>query len=258
MNYLVSASTDIGLTKKTNQDSFGVKVMDTRLGKMAFAILCDGMGGLSYGEVASATVVQAYENWAVTSLPQLCESGVTDDIIRKEWLALCDQCNERLKKYGEQVGSPMNVGTTAVILLLTETRYFILNLGDSRAYRIDRAVSVLTRDHSEVALKIARGELQPEQEKTYARRSVLLQGIGVTEKIVPDFYAGRTEKDTVYMLCSDGFRHEITEAELYQFLNPSALCSVEQMKQNMDTLIDMNKQRNERDNISVITVRTYI
>ena len=257
MNFLVSGSTDVGTTKQVNQDSFGVKVMESQLGKMVFAIMCDGMGGLSYGEVASATVVKAYETWATEQLPQLCESGVSDDVIRENWLEICNTCNEKLKKYGENVGKPLSVGTTAVVMLLTETRYFILNLGDSRAYRIDKSVSVLTRDHSEVALKIARGELRPEDEKTYARRSVLLQGIGVSPTLEPDFFAGRTEKDTVYMLCTDGFRHEISEAELLKYLCPAAVTTVEQMKKNQDMLIAMNKERKERDNISIITVRAY-
>lgn len=54
MNFLVSANTDVGTVKTTNQDSLDIKVLNTVQGKMVFAILCDGMGGLANGEVASA------------------------------------------------------------------------------------------------------------------------------------------------------------------------------------------------------------
>ena len=72
MDFIVSATTDIGNIKDTNQDSYNVKVLNTEAGKMAFAVLCDGMGGLSKGEVASASVVKAFCSWVDTRLPLVC------------------------------------------------------------------------------------------------------------------------------------------------------------------------------------------
>ena len=46
MNFIISASTDVGIVKSTNQDSLSVKVANTNQGKVAFAVLCDGMGGM--------------------------------------------------------------------------------------------------------------------------------------------------------------------------------------------------------------------
>ena len=46
MDFLVSAATDIGLTKTVNQDSYDVRVYRTGMGKVVFAVICDGMGGL--------------------------------------------------------------------------------------------------------------------------------------------------------------------------------------------------------------------
>ena len=72
MNFLISANTDIGTLKKTNQDSVLIKKIHTCQGEMVFAVLCDGMGGLEKGEVASAAVVRAFEQWVNTELPLLC------------------------------------------------------------------------------------------------------------------------------------------------------------------------------------------
>ena len=88
MDFIVSATTDIGNIKDTNQDSYNVKVLNTEVGKMAFAVLCDGMGGLSKGEVASASVVKAFCSWVETRLPVLCASGLNDADIQKA-LPLC-------------------------------------------------------------------------------------------------------------------------------------------------------------------------
>ena len=64
MNFLVSSETDIGISKKTNQDSHVVRIYSTPIGRVVMAVLCDGMGGLSKGEVASASLVRAFCNWA--------------------------------------------------------------------------------------------------------------------------------------------------------------------------------------------------
>ena len=255
MEFLVSASTDIGISKKTNQDSYGITVVDTRLGKMVIAVLCDGMGGLSKGEIASATVIDAFHKWIVTRLPELCKKSITDTIIQNEWCDIAVIYNEKIKNYGKSVG--IDLGTTLVAILLTDSRYYIMNVGDSRVYEITDQATVLTKDQTLVARETELGMITEEQAKTDPRRSVLLQCIGSSDQIVPDMFFGETKKDAVYMLCSDGFRHEITNEEIQQYLNPDRMQNSNQMRQNMDTLIEINKQRMERDNISVVSIRTY-
>lgn len=255
MDFLVSASTDIGISKKTNQDSYGVTVVNTQIGKMVIAVLCDGMGGLSKGEVASATVIDAFHKWTVTRLPELCKKPITDAVIQNEWNDIAFIYNEKIKNYGKSVG--IDLGTTLAAILLTESRYYIINIGDSRVYEITDKAVVLTKDQTVVAREAELGIISEEQAKTDPRRSVLLQCIGASEEIVPDMFFGETKKDTVYMLCSDGFRHEISGEEIQQYLNPDRMQETSQMKQNMDALIEINKQRRERDNISVVSIRTY-
>lgn len=255
LEYRIAASTDIGITKKTNQDSFSVQLMDSRLGKMAVAVLCDGMGGLAKGEVASATVIDAFRKWTRNRLPSLCETGISDILIQNEWTDIILLCNEKIRAYGRSQG--IDLGTTVTAMLVTGTRYFIINVGDSRAYEIAGQAVSLTKDQTVVAREVEAGLLTEDQAKTDPRRSVLLQCVGASEEIVPDMFFGATKKDAVYMLCSDGFRHEITEQEIQRFLSPSVMCEKSQMKQNMDALIEINKQRQERDNITVVSIRTY-
>lgn len=64
MNYIGTAVTDIGISKKTNQDSVCVKIAESeKHGQVAMVVLCDGMGGLAKGELASATVIRAFSKW---------------------------------------------------------------------------------------------------------------------------------------------------------------------------------------------------
>jgi serine/threonine protein phosphatase PrpC len=254
MNFMVSATTDMGLRKETNQDSFNVRVYNTHQGKIAFAVLCDGMGGLAKGEVASAALVRAFCEWTDTQLPILLEQGLSDPAIRNAWTKICVEFNEKIKIYGKRCG--VSMGTTVTAMLITGLRYYIVNVGDTRAYEISEGVKMMTKDQTLVAREVELGRLTPEQAKTDYRRSVLLQCIGASEAVYPEFFFGETKKNVVYMLCSDGFRHEITENEMHHFLNPNVMTDTDCMKLNMDVLIEINKQRQEKDNISVVTIRT--
>lgn len=255
MNYIVSANTDIGIAKSTNQDSLSVKVLNTSLGKMTFAILCDGMGGLAKGEVASASVIRAFDSWVRTELPVLCAGTLNGDVIRAQWERILLDQNVMIKTYGARMG--VKLGTTAVVMLLTDTAYYIMNVGDSRAYEIVDAMHQLTNDQTFVAREVALGNMTPEQAERDERRSVLLQCIGASEEVYPDFFTGATMMNATYMLCSDGFRHEITGDEIYARFRPDVLLDDATMNRHTLELIELNKQRNERDNISVVLVRTY-
>ena len=134
MDFIVSAVTDIGLTKSTNQDSYLVRRFKTQQGNVTLAVLCDGMGGLAKGEVASASVINAFKNWSDTRLPQLCESGIDQNVLQAEWCDIAVSFNRKIQDYAKSYGT--NMGTTLVAILLTETRFYIINVGDSRAYEI--------------------------------------------------------------------------------------------------------------------------
>lgn len=255
MNYIVSANTDIGIVKRTNQDSLSVKVLNTSYGKMAFAVLCDGMGGLEKGEVASASVIRAFDGWVRNELPQLCGAPLDGNVIKAQWERILLSQNAAIKAYGARQG--VRLGTTAVVMLLTDTNYYVMNVGDSRAYEIAEGLQQITNDQTFVAREVALGNMTPEQAEVDERRSVLLQCIGASEEVYPDFFVGASVQNATYMLCSDGFRHEITPNEIFTKFQPGALLSDVTMNQNTLELIELNKQRNERDNISVVLVRTF-
>lgn len=255
MNYIISAVTDIGITKKTNQDSFLGRIYDTSMGKVAFGIMCDGMGGLSNGELASATVVSGYQQWVENRLPELLSNGsLSDEVVSSDWIQIATTCNETIKQYGRKIGS--NLGTTLCAILLVGNRYYIINVGDSRAYLLNNSVNVLTKDQTVVAREVELGKLTPEQAAVDPRRSVLLQCIGASDVVYPDMFFGNVEPNSVFFLCTDGFRHEISTEEIYACLNPNVLTGTDVMQNNITYLIEACKQRDEHDNISVLLIKT--
>ena len=254
MNFIISANTDIGIAKDTNQDSLSVMVLNTPQGKMAFSILCDGMGGLAMGEVASAAAINAFRRWVYEELPKLCYAPLEDVTIRTQWEKIIQEQNQLIKTYGARQG--IRLGTTVVAALLTQNRYYILNVGDSRAYEITGGLRQITSDQTFVAREIALGHMTPEEALVDPRRNVLLQCVGASERVYPDMFFGDVQPGTVYMLCSDGFRHEITPQEIYEKLQPVRMTDEETMRRSAWELVELNKQRRERDNISVALIKT--
>lgn len=254
MKYLIAANTDIGIKKEVNQDCLSVKRIHTQYEDIVFAILCDGMGGLSKGELASSTVINAYTNWISKDFVEIYGS-INVDLVKQQWESILNTQNKQLIQYGKI--NKCKLGTTATILLLMDNRYYIMNIGDTRVYIIDKDIRQITRDHSIVELELERGILTEEQARVDLRRNILYQCVGVSENIYPDFFIGNIEKDSVFLICSDGFRNRITGDEIFDYLNPKRMTDTMKMKQNIDFLIKLNKDRNETDNISVISIRTY-
>ena len=108
-----------------------------------------------------------------------------------------------------------------------------------------------------VAQELKYGRITPEQAAVDPRQSVLLQCVGASQNVIPDFFFGTPVQNATYMLCSDGFRHLITEQEMYNFFNANILSSTEVMDRHSLELIEINKQRMEKDNITVALIRTY-
>ncbi len=255
MDFIVSATTDIGNTKRTNQDSYHVRVYRSNVGKVVFSVLCDGMGGFDYGEIASAHVVRSFFNWADERLAGVLASNSPDSWLRNDWSRLIDECNKAIARFASR--GRLVMGTTLTAMLMTQRRYSIVNVGDTRAYEIAEQLRQLTKDQTVVANEVRQGILTPEEARSDPRRNVLLQCVGASEEVYPDFFFGEMRNNVVYMMCTDGFRNELSDEEMFAYLHPGHLISREKSAAHERMLIDLAKQRQERDNISVITIRTF-
>lgn len=251
MKYLVVADTDIGIRKQTNQDSLLVKYGNSEVGEVLLAVMCDGMGGLDKGEVASATVIREFARWFQENLPYELET-LDMQVIGGKWSLMLKELNVKIAEYGKKINS--RLGTTFTGILLAGNEYAAVHVGDSRLYHISTTIKQMTKDQTFVAREVSRGTLTAEQARTDKRRNMLLQCVGASAKLEPDIMTGRIEKG-VYMLCTDGFRHEISEREMFENLNPDVLRNKDIMQKNARYLIDQIKLRQEKDNISVILIK---
>lgn len=255
MQFIGTAITDVGISKKSNQDSVCVKIAETKkYGQVAMAVLCDGMGGLDKGELASATVIKAFSNWFENELPKqinkLSWKQLSSDLEK-----LAKEQNYIIGQYGNELG--VSLGTTLTAMLVIDGKYLIIHVGDSRAYSISDGVEQLTEDQTFIHREIKAGRMTAEEAKTHPKRNMLLQCVGASRNVEPDIIIGKIKKNSVYMFCSDGFRHVLTNEEIYESFNPTNLTDTKAMEQNSRYLIDLVKSRNEKDNITVALLKCY-
>lgn len=256
MKYFGSASTDIGIVKSTNQDSVCIKIADFEdKGQVAMTVICDGMGGLAKGELASATVIRRFSDWFEKELPRMIRS-YTKEKISAEWVRIIREQNQKILTYGKK--AEVNLGTTLSVILIIDNNYIIAHVGDSRVYEISDGVKQLTEDQTFINREIKAGRMTPEEAAVNPKRNMLLQCVGASREVNPEIMYGTVRPNTVFMLCSDGFRHVLTDAEIFENFNPANINSIETMKQNSDYLIDVVKKRNERDNITVALLKSVM
>lgn len=251
MHFSAIANTDIGITKETNQDSLCLLHARSNVGEIIMAIICDGMGGLSKGELASATVIRAFDEWFHSELPKELVS-LDMEVIASKWDLILKSLNGKIMEYGREQN--VSLGTTFTGVLMVEDKYLIVHVGDSRAYFIGSDLKQITQDHTFVAREIEAGRMTPEQAAVDERRNVLLQCIGASKTITSQQLVGKVMPGT-YLLCSDGFRHKITKQEMIGAFHKDQLANTDVMSSRASTVIDGVKRRGEKDNISVIVIK---
>ena len=251
MHYIPIADTDVGNVKAVNQDSLVIKHGEYENKEILMAVVCDGMGGLSQGEVVSASLIKTFSSWFDEKLPYELQH-VDMGVIAGQWELLLKEENVRYQDYGRV--RKISLGTTFTGMLFIDDDYLIVHIGDSRIYKINHEVKQLTEDHTFIAREIKKGTMTLEQAKTDKRRNMLLQCVGASEVIEPEVIYGKTE-DAVYCMCSDGFRHKITEQELIGQFNPVNMKNKESMKIKLRETINLVMSRGERDNISAILIK---
>ena len=166
MEYIATYHTDVGTRKETNQDSLAIKVVNTKEGNVAFAIVCDGMGGLAKGEVASKEVIEAFCTWFDDTLVDEIQNGTfTEQNLVSQWDDIIQIQNRRLGAYGEE--NHLQLGTTVSAILLYKDQYYIVHVGDSRVYELTKTAKQLTNDQTFIARELAAGRMTPEQAKEY-------------------------------------------------------------------------------------------
>ena len=224
---LCAGASEKGPVKSVNQDAYLVKRAQTSAGDVALAVVADGMSGLQRGQVASGAIVRAFDEWFQRDLPLAGESlgfsgAAFARAVQVQWANLLQEINLSLLKRGLHEG--ISMGAACTVFLVAAETYYVMQVGDTRLYCLDdQAVCQITRDQTFAAREIAAGRLTSNEAERHPLRNSLLQCVGASHDLLPVFSQGRFDKRYSYLVCSDGFRRSLTDMELHQALNASAL-----------------------------------
>ena len=96
MEFQCGVVSDVGTTRKVNQDSACIHIQNSIIGNVGLAVVCDGMGGLSHGEFASQSMIEKIEKWYDSEFKELLVQGVEVNQLREQLDELLVEHNKYL------------------------------------------------------------------------------------------------------------------------------------------------------------------
>lgn len=194
--------------RKENQDSAGLK--ETKLGYLV--VVCDGMGGMQGGSVASQLAVQTILETVASADKQSNPSMTLIKAIRNANMAIIEE--------GQNNPNLQRMGTTVTALLLTPYSALTAYVGDSRIYQLRKGKKVFrTFDHSMVFEMVRKKVISEEQARLSAQSNVILKALGITPNIEVEIEERPYLKGDRFILCTDGFWGAMPEDEFIRHLS---------------------------------------
>ena len=235
---------DPGCVRPQNQDAFQIEQLDRN---STLCVVCDGMGGAKSGNVASTLALDVF----VQEVKRSWKSNMDQEKINQTLRGAVKLANFTVFDQAMQFEEFSGMGTTLVAVLIKGKEATIINVGDSRAYSVDRdGISRLTKDHSLVQMMIERGEITPEKARTYPGKNLITRAIGTEPVVECDIFHKKMERGDSVLLCSDGLSNLLDDQEiLFEVVHG---VSKEQCCQR---LLNIAKNRGAPDNVTSVLIQ---
>lgn len=249
-----AGKTDTGLVRSHNEDCIAFSPA------YGLAILADGMGGYSAGEVASGIAVRVLKEALEEGMVRL-QSGqhefhlqrpgqihqLMDEAIHRANSAILEAARVEPRYDG--------MGTTLVTALFHGDSATVAHVGDSRAYRLRQGDLVqITKDHSLLQEQIDAGVISPEWAQFSPIKNLVTRAVGVGPNMEVEIHDYRIEAGDVYLLCSDGLSDMLVDQEIHEVLIKTQYS----LGTACDTLVRRANEHGGRDNISVILIEARL
>ena len=238
----VVAKTDTGLKRTNNQDSYAAGELP---GSVAWAVVCDGMGGAAGGNLASSTAVKIISE-RITSLYR---PGMTSSSIKNMFLSAITAANIDVYEMGKNDPELSGMGTTVVVAIVVDENVYVAHAGDSRAYILsNKQLYQLTKDHSLVQEMVDSGKITQEEARAHPRKNLITRALGVFEELRVDFCEESISENDVLLICTDGLTNFIEAEEIYE------LTADGKFYEYAERLVNRANNNGGGDNITVVTV----
>jgi len=240
VHYTAAALTDRGRKRPSNEDAFGYSI------EHGVYVVCDGMGGAAAGEVASSV--------AVAEVMQLLTNRPGANPLPADAEQAVAAANEAIFSRSQRSEKLNGMGTTLVALLAEERHAWMLNVGDSRGYRLRNSkLEQITLDHSLVEEQMRLGQMSEEEALRSPLKNVITRALGTQSVVTPDVFELESEPGDLFLLCTDGLTRELSDSLLESLLQLDlpldGLCS---------RLVAAANQAGGHDNITCLLVRANV
>jgi serine/threonine protein phosphatase PrpC len=234
----VAALSDVGYRRLNNEDSFGYD-SNTNI-----FVVCDGMGGLAAGEIASYKAVEL-------TLKTYNDLSNQETKIEERLRSAIASANETVWNMAQQDQKLRGMGTTLVAASILQNRLVLGNVGDSRAYLLrDGNCVQITEDHSYVAEQMRRGGTIMSEEACQRLRQFITRAVGVHPSVEPDFFVLDLQPADMILLTTDG---------LTRYADANKLAHHIYMRSNLEEicrgLIAIAHEGGAEDNVTCMLLR---
>lgn len=240
---LIEGRTDIGPVRKENQDNFRIQLMNE---EAALAVVCDGMGGATFGREASEIAVNAvYERISAGYRP-----GSEPNSVKNLMVTAINAANSLVFTESRRDPAKKGMGTTCVAALVKDDMAYITSVGDSRAYLIDKkGIFQITNDHTYVEMLYEQGKITKDEIKLHEMRNVITKAVGTEKSVDVDYFEIDIEPDSVILLCTDGLSNYCSNELIFNFVYQKDLDAA------ASDLLEYVNSHGGKDNITVVLVK---
>jgi serine/threonine protein phosphatase PrpC len=236
----VAALSDVGCKRSNNQDSFGYDL------KTNIFVVCDGMGGMAAGEVASSVAV----NRMLQSYKERFSHGLSPEVSLQSAIASANQAVWRLGKTNKTFHG---MGTTLVAACIHNNHIVIGNVGDSRAYFLrDGGCMQITEDHSYLAERTLRADKGEDSATCSLLQCFITRAVGVESDVKPDLFVAELQAGDMILLATDG---------LTRYVDAGDISKQVQSGQDLMTIcrcfVGFAHERGAADNVTCLLIRAF-
>lgn len=238
----VSAKSDVGAVRSNNQDNCLVGEFPNG---ETWAIVCDGMGGATGGNIASETAVKTISDKLINGY----HPGMNDNSVKNLIVSAIEAANATIYSKSRNDESLNGMGTTVVLAVIRDGSIYFAHVGDSRLYIINKDnINRLTTDHSVVQMMIDNGEITSEEAKDHPQKNVITRALGVDDSVRIDYCQEMYNEGDIVMLCTDGLTNYVDESKIFEICNKYDTLLL------ADLLVDEANASGGGDNVTVVTV----
>ncbi len=238
----IVAKTDIGKKRSSNQDSYAAGELPSGV---AWAVVCDGMGGVAGGNVASSTAVKIISEQITSSY----RVGMSPKSIKNMLVSAINAANISVYDISCANSELEGMGTTVVCAVVTDGVAYIAHAGDSRAYLFSQGgFSQLTKDHSVVQEMVETGRITPSEAKNHPRKNIITRALGVEPEIKVDYCDTDLSDNDILLICTDGLTNYVDEKDFTKIIENNSYYEV------ADLLVNKANDNGGGDNITVVAI----